>query len=111
MPDHERPHRPLLSGDFTPNPPAGFVELGITTPFSFLRGASTADELVLTAHALGHDAIGVADLNSLAGVVRLHVAAVRAQMRPLIGARLCWPMARHISPIRPTGPLMGGCPR
>lgn len=88
MPDHERPHRPLLSGDFTPNPPAGFVELGITTPFSFLRGASTADELVLTAHALGHDAIGVADLNSLAGVVRLHVAAVRAQMRPLIGARL-----------------------
>ncbi|MBA4492657.1 error-prone DNA polymerase [Paracoccus sp. S1E-3] len=88
MPEHERPQRPLLSGDFTPNPPAGFVELGITTPFSFLRGASTADELVLTAHALGHDAIGVADLNSLAGVVRLHVAAVKAQMRPLIGARI-----------------------
>ncbi|NHF73837.1 error-prone DNA polymerase [Paracoccus xiamenensis] len=88
MPDAERPPRPRLSGDFTPNPRADFVELGITTPFSFLRGASTAEELVLTAHALGHDAIGVADLNSLAGVVRLHVAATKAQMRPLIGARL-----------------------
>ena len=88
MPDHDRPRRPRLSGDFVPNPRAAFIELGVTTPFSFLRGASPAEDLVATAHALGYDAIGVADLNSLAGVVRLHVAALKARMRPVIGARI-----------------------
>jgi len=88
MPDKERPDRPALTGDYAANPRADFVELGVTTPFSFLRGASQAEELVAIAHALGHDAIGVADLNSLAGVVRLHSAALKARMRPLIGARI-----------------------
>ena len=95
MPEHERPSAPasasasrLLKGDFTLNPRASFVELGITTPFSFLRGASPAEDLVMTAHAQGHDAIGIADLNSLAGVVRLHVAALKARLRPVIGARI-----------------------
>ncbi|TKW68787.1 MAG: DNA polymerase III subunit alpha [Paracoccus denitrificans] len=88
MPDQDRPSRPRLTGDFAPNPRASFTELGITTPFSFLRGASTAEELAIAAHALGYDAIGVADLNSLAGVVRLHVAALKTRMRPLIGARI-----------------------
>ena len=58
-----------------PIPPAPFVELGVTTPFSFLRGASDAIELVLAALRLGMDAIGVADRNTLAGVVRMHSAA------------------------------------
>ncbi|SDE87456.1 error-prone DNA polymerase [Paracoccus isoporae] len=88
MPQNDSPARREISGDFTPNPRADFVELGITTPFSFLRGASQADELVLSAWFLGYDAIGVADLNSLAGVVRLHTAAIKAQMRPVIGARI-----------------------
>ncbi|HMQ41599.1 MAG TPA: PHP domain-containing protein, partial [Paracoccus sp. (in: a-proteobacteria)] len=88
MPDHDRPRRAPLTGDFAPNPRAAFIELGVTTPFSFLRGASPAEDLVATAHALGYDAIGVADLNSLAGVVRLHVAALKARMRPVIGARI-----------------------
>ncbi len=69
-------------------PKAGFVELGITTPFSFLRGASDAIELVLTALEQGMDAIGVADRNTLAGVVRLHSACKGAGLRPLVGARL-----------------------
>jgi len=71
-----------------PLPPARFVELGVTTCFSFLRGASDAIELVMRAHALGMDAIGVADRNTLAGVVRLHSAAKGAGIRPLIGCRL-----------------------
>jgi error-prone DNA polymerase len=71
-----------------PIPPAPFVELGVTTPFSFLRGASDAIELVMAAHGLGMDAIGVADRNSLAGVVRMHSAAKGAGLRPLIGCRL-----------------------
>src|SRR6476469_7519596 len=66
--------RLVRSGDMPPPPidPAPFVELGVTTPFSFLRGASDADSLVLQALALGMDAIGIADRNTLAGVVRLH---------------------------------------
>jgi error-prone DNA polymerase len=71
-----------------PIPPAPFVELGVTTPFSFLRGASDAIDLVMTAHGQGMDAIGVADRNTLAGVVRMHSAAKGAGMRPLIGCRL-----------------------
>jgi error-prone DNA polymerase len=69
-------------------PPAPFVELGVSTPFSFLRGASDAIELVLRALELGMDAIGVADRNTLAGVVRMHSAAKGAGLRPLIGCRL-----------------------
>ena len=49
---------------------APFVELGLVTCFSFLRGASDPVDLVLAAHRLGYDALGVADVNSLAGVVR-----------------------------------------
>jgi error-prone DNA polymerase len=65
-----------------------FVELGVTSPFSFLRGASDAIELVLTALGQGYDAIGIADRNTLAGVVRMHSAAKEAGLRPLIGCRL-----------------------
>ncbi|CAN5623442.1 error-prone DNA polymerase [soil metagenome] len=47
-----------------------YVELQASTNFSFLRGASHPHELVQTAKALGLDAIGIVDRNSLAGVVR-----------------------------------------
>ena len=67
---------------------ASFVELGVTTPFSFLRGASDAIELVLAALGQGMDAIGVADHDTLAGVVRMHSAAKGAGLRPLIGCRI-----------------------
>jgi error-prone DNA polymerase len=66
-----------------------YVELQVTTNFSFLRGASHPHELVETAAALGHRAIGVADRNSLAGVVRVHsTAKAVGNIRPVIGARL-----------------------
>ena len=69
-------------------PKASFVELGVATPFSFLRGASDAIELVLAALDMGMDAIGVADRNTLAGVVRMHSAAKGAGLKPLIGCRI-----------------------
>ena len=47
-----------------------YAELQTTTNYGFLRGASHPGELVLTAKALGLAAIGVADSNTLAGVVR-----------------------------------------
>ncbi|PWJ14459.1 error-prone DNA polymerase [Jannaschia seohaensis] len=73
---------------FRRNPRAPFVELGVTTPFSFLHGASDAVDLVTTAYEMGYDRIGVADRNTMAGVVRLHAEAETAQMVPLIGTRL-----------------------
>ena len=51
-----------------------YAELQATTNFSFLRGASHAQELMLTGEALGLKAVGVTDRNSLAGVVRAWVA-------------------------------------
>ena len=49
-----------------------YAELAGTTNFSFLRGASHPQELVATADALGLTAIGIADRNSFAGVVRAY---------------------------------------
>ena len=65
-----------------------YVELGVASPFSFLRGSSDAIELVLTALSQGYDAIGIADRNTLAGVVRMHSACNGAGLKPLIGCRL-----------------------
>jgi len=69
-------------------PRAPFVELGLVSCFSFLRGASDAVDLVTTAGALGYDAIGIADANSMAGVVRLRTAAKALKLRPVIGCRI-----------------------
>ena len=86
MPD-SHPRNPLKLPDIAaPNPRADYVELGVTSAFSFLHGASQPSELALAAHLLGHDALGIADINSLAGVVRLRVAARQLKLRPLIGA-------------------------
>ncbi len=67
---------------------APFVELGLATCFSFLRGASDPVDLVLAAHRLGYDAMGVADANSMAGVVRIHGEAQALGLRPVIGCRI-----------------------
>jgi error-prone DNA polymerase len=86
--DNQRPRRTLMGDGFTANPAAPFVELGVTSCFSFLRGASDAVDLAATASAQGYDAIGIADLNTMAGVVRLHCEALKAHLRPVIGCRL-----------------------
>jgi error-prone DNA polymerase len=65
-----------------------YAELQVTTNFSFLRGASHPHELVARAAALGHRAIAVTDRNSLAGVVRMHIAAKEAGLPLVVGARL-----------------------
>lgn len=65
-----------------------YAELQVTSNFSFLRGGSHPEELVAQAHALGLSAIAITDHNTLAGVVRAHVAAREVGMRLIIGARL-----------------------
>ena len=66
-----------------------YAELGALTNFSFLEGASHPQEIVATAQHLDHAAIGVADRNSFAGVVRAHVEAKERGMRFVPGTRVC----------------------
>src|SRR5258708_21999452 len=65
-----------------------YAELAVTTNFSFLRGASRPEELVACAKRLGLAGIGIADRNSVAGVVRAHMAANEKGLRLAIRARL-----------------------
>src|SRR5689334_9602613 len=65
-----------------------FAELCVTTNFSFLRSGSHPEEFVEQAAALGLAGIGVADRNTLAGVVRAHVKAKEQKLRMIVGARL-----------------------
>src|ERR1700741_267080 len=65
------------------------ADLPVPTNFSFLRGGSHPRELVATAHALGIAAIGIADRNTFAGVVRAYdEAKKRPGIRLLFGPRL-----------------------
>ncbi|MDX1009345.1 DNA polymerase III subunit alpha [Sinorhizobium medicae] len=65
-----------------------YCELQVTTHFSFLRGASSADELFARAAELGIEALGVVDRNSLAGIVRAWEAAKATGVRLVVGCRL-----------------------
>lgn len=66
----------------------GYVELQVTSQFSFLRGASSAEELFATAALMGMKALAVTDRNSLAGIVRAYVAAKETGVRLIVGCRL-----------------------
>src|SRR3954468_8613740 len=80
-----------------------YAELAALSNFTFLEGASHPQELVAQARALGHAAIGIADRNSFAGLVRGTVAARQEGIRFVPGARvtladgceyLAWPTDR-----------------
>jgi error-prone DNA polymerase len=87
-----------------PRPPVPYVELHCKTNFSFLEGASHPDELVNQATLLGYAGLAITDRNSVAGVVRAHVAAKQAGLKLIIGSEvtladagpvLLWAMNRH----------------
>lgn len=65
-----------------------YVELQLTSNFSFRRGGSHPEELVDQAADLGYDAIGITDRNSFAGVVRAYQVAKDRNIRLLPGVRL-----------------------
>src|SRR3954464_15291723 len=65
-----------------------YAELQVTTHFSFLRGASSVEELFAQAALLGIGALGITDRHSLAGIVRAHEAAKITSVRAIIGCRL-----------------------
>lgn len=65
-----------------------YSELQVTTNFSFLRGSSHPEEIVERAVELGYQAVAVTDRNTLAGIVRAHVAARGKNIRFIPGCRL-----------------------
>ncbi len=65
-----------------------YVELQVTSHFSFLRGASSPDELFAAAALLGHTALGLTDLGSVAGLVRGWEAQKATGVRMIAGARV-----------------------
>src|SRR6267154_6100693 len=85
----DKPARKIPSSrGIGPDPAPAYAELQVASNFSFLRGASHPDELVVTAAALGHAAIAITDRNSFAGIVRAHHAAKTVGIRLVIGCRL-----------------------
>jgi error-prone DNA polymerase len=69
-----------------------YIEFATASNFSFLRGASHPEELMAQAARVGLAGLALTDRNSVAGVVRAHLAK-REQNLPLIyhpGARLCF---------------------
>ncbi|MBX2905772.1 MAG: error-prone DNA polymerase [Taibaiella sp.] len=65
-----------------------YTELQITTNFSFLRGGSHPQEIVERALALGYKEIAITDRNTLAGIVRAHIAARDKDIRIIPACRL-----------------------
>lgn len=65
-----------------------YAELQVTSHFSFLRGASSLEELFQRAAELKIDALAIVDRNSLAGIVRAHQAARDTGVRLIVGCRL-----------------------
>jgi error-prone DNA polymerase len=69
---------------------APYIEFATASNFSFLRGASHPEELMVQAAHIGLAGLGLCDRNSVAGVVRAHLAKREKQLSPRYhpGARL-----------------------
>ncbi|MDX1434588.1 MAG: error-prone DNA polymerase, partial [Gammaproteobacteria bacterium] len=68
--------------------PPGYAELHALSNFSFLRGASHPEELVLRAAQLGYAALAITDECSFAGVVRAHTAARSCDLPLIVGTEV-----------------------
>src|SRR3546814_19287644 len=77
-------------------PTTTYVELQVTSHFSFLRGASAPEELFAAAALLGHGALGLCDRGSVAGMVRGLSGQEATGVRLIPGSRVeigratCW---------------------
>ncbi len=81
-------HTPSLSLKGRGSGAISYAELHVTSNFTFLCGASHPEEYVLQARELRHRAIAITDVNSLAGIVRAHIAAKDAGMQFVVGCRV-----------------------
>ena len=103
MPEHPQPKKKPIAvekmmsmapGVAAAGPP--YAELHARTNFSFLRGASHAEELVARASELGYHALAITDEASLAGIVRAHVAAKSCGLKLLVGCELSLPQGSRL---------------
>jgi len=65
-----------------------YAELQVTSNFTFLRGGSHPEEIIERAAELGYKAVAITDRNTLAGIVRAHVAARGKNIRFIPACRL-----------------------
>lgn len=72
--------------DTTFNVLPAYAELFCFSNFTFLHGASHAEELTKRAAQLGYSGLAITDECSLAGIVRAHVAAKEAKLPLVIGS-------------------------
>lgn len=63
-----------------------YAELHCISNYSFLRGASHPEELVMRASALGYSAVAITDECSMAGVVKGHMAAEECGIKLIVGS-------------------------
>ncbi|MFP5324695.1 MAG: PHP domain-containing protein, partial [Gammaproteobacteria bacterium] len=64
-----------------------YAELLCCSNFTFLRGASHAEELVARAQTLGYTALAITDECSMAGIARAHLAAKKARLPLMVGSQ------------------------
>ena len=91
-----------------------YAEIGITTNFSFLRGGSHPQDYVHQAGKLGLAAIGIADHNTLAGIVRAYSELDNLSSPTSQSFSTAHVLSSHAErrtswSIRVTARLMGGC--
>lgn len=77
-----------------------YTELQVTSHFSFLRGASSCEELFAQAADLGIEALAIVDRNSLAGIVRAHQVPAGVCRKDLQAARRVWQLRFSGKPCR-----------
>jgi len=74
-----------------------FVHLHVHSPYSFMDGASTVDELTARAAGLDMPAIAVTDHNNLSAAVRFVKAARRCGVKPVVGCELTGKGGHHLT--------------
>jgi len=79
-----------------------YAELHCVSNFSFLRGASHPQELVLRAKELGYKAIAITDECSLCGVVKAHRAAEKYGIKLIVGSEFTLSSGDKVVVIAPT---------
>ena len=63
-----------------------YAELHCLSHYSFLRGASSPEELIVRATQCGYQALAITDECSLAGIVKAHIAAKEHQIQLIVGS-------------------------
>ncbi len=75
----------------------GFIHLHVHSQYSFLDGASSLDELLDKAVALGMPALALTDHNRLTGSVRFYEKAQAVGIKPIIGAEIDLEGGHHLT--------------